>query len=309
MPSRLKIIPNRYLCGDLECGYTAAMWRLLFAFLLVSCSQEGTGPCRLQLVADLPVTLDHNRVDVTGQVKGTDTPFIIDTGAERTLLTNSTATFMLLARSQLSSTRLVGVGGAITNADVYADVQLGKAEFGQRLAVADIPGTGGLIGGDMLSAYDVEFDLPDHRIRLWRAAGCSAADLPWHGPRATIPIQVTGGERLRVPVTINGKPVDALLDSGAAISLLQADTAQGLGVTQAALAADPSVLVHGVDGGTIRLRVHHFDALAVGDTKVDALKIGIDNNALQGTQMLLGVDYLLGRKVWVSYRTGKMFVQ
>jgi predicted aspartyl protease len=285
------------------------MWRVLLAVLLVSCGQQGPAVCHLQMAADLPVNLDHNRVEVTGQVKGTDTTVLIDTGAERTLLTNGTVKYLMLARSQLSATRLVGVGGAVTDADVFADMQLGTASFGERLAVADIPGIGGLVGGDMLSGYDVEFDLPDHRVRLWRAPGCGAADLPWQGPRATVPIEVTGGKRLRVPVTIDGKPVDALLDSGASVSLVQGDAAQALGVTHAMLAADPAVTAHGVDGGTVRLFMHRFATLDVGAQRFTAPRIGIDENRLQSTEMLLGLDYLRRQKVWVSYRTGQMFVQ
>ena len=286
------------------------MWRLLFVLLLAACSQQETGPCRLQTVADLPVNLDHNRIEVTGQVKGTDTPLVVDTGAERTLLTDSTVSYLLLARSKLSTTQLVGVGGAVTDADVYADLELGHASFGQQLAVANIPEIGGLVGGDMLSDYDVEFDLPDKRFRLWRTAGsCGAADLPWQGPRTTIPIRVTGGEHLRVPVAIDGKPVEAILDSGAAISLLRADVAQELGVTYATLTADPSVLIHGVDGHTIRVYRHRFDTLTLGNERIVGPRIGVDENPLASTEMLLGVDYLRRRRVWISYRTEQMFVQ
>jgi predicted aspartyl protease len=91
----------------------------------------------------------------------------------------------------------------------------------------------------MLSDYDVEFDLPSRRVRLWKAAGCSAEDLPWTGPRTTVPVTVTGGERILMPVVVNGTPVEALLDSGASVSLLQADAARRLGVTAAILALDP----------------------------------------------------------------------
>jgi len=64
-----------------------------------------------------------------------------------------------------------------------------------------------------------------------------------------------------------------------------------------------------VDGSTIRLPMHRFDALSVGEERIGSPKIGIDENKLESTEMLLGLDYLRGRKVWISYRTGQMFVQ
>jgi predicted aspartyl protease len=283
---------------------------LLLVFLLIACSREPAGNCRLQLVADLAVTPNRNRlVEVSGRVNRTDTQLVIDTGAQRTVLTTGTVKSLLLAHSQRSVTRLEGVGGTVSNADVFANLELGGADFKQRLAEADIPGIEGLVGGDMLSDYDVEFDLPDHRFRLWHASGCGAGDLPWSGPRSTIPVQVAGGEWLHVPVTIDGKAIDAVLDSGTAISLLQTDAARRAGVTQKALAADPYVLVRGVDGGAISVRVHRFSFLSVGDDRITAPQIGVGEMRLGAPEMLLGLDYLRSRRVWVSYRTEQIFVQ
>ena len=101
---------------------------------------------------------------------------------------------------------MTGVAGTVSDADVYADLQLGRADFQERLAEANVPGIAGLVGADMLSEYDVEFNLPDGRFRLWRAPGCEAADLPWTGPRSTMPMRVTGGGQLRVPVRSMARP-------------------------------------------------------------------------------------------------------
>jgi predicted aspartyl protease len=286
------------------------MWRLLPALLLLAaCSNADSGPCRLQPVADLAATLDNNRLEVTGQVNGADTVLLIDTGAERTLLTTATVNALQLPRSQRSVTRLIGVGGAVSNADAFADLQLGDADRRQRLAVADIPRLGGVIGGDVLSDYDLELDLPHRRVRLWHASGCGAADLPWTGPRATIPVQVTAGNRIRLPVTIDGQTLEALLDSGANRNLLQAEAARRAGVSQAALAADGTAIARGIDGGAIALHMHRFGAMTVGGLRIDRPEIGVADFQIQSADMLLGADYLRSRRVWIAYRTGQLFVQ
>ncbi len=284
------------------------MWRLLPLLLLAACAGQA-GPCRLQPVADLPATLQGNRLEVVGKVDGADTKLVIDTGAERSVLTTATVAALRLPRSQRSVTRLRGIGGAVSNADVFAVLDLGSASLQRRLAVAEIGGLGGLIGADILSDYDVELDGPAHRVRLWRAPGCGAAELPWTGPRATVPFERTGGDLLQVPVSIDGHPVTALLDSGAGRSLLQASTARSLGVTGAALAADPGGLSRGVDGGAIAVHVHRFATLALGPDTVAGLGIGVGEFQLSGTNMLLGEDYLHTRRVWIAYRTQQLFLQ
>ncbi len=239
-----------------------------------------------------------------------DVPLVVDTGAGRTVLATSTVANLLLAHSQHEVTRLRGLGGTVSNADVYADIQLGGASFNARLAEASLPDIGGLVGGDMLSDYDVEFDLPHHRLKLWRESGsCGAADLPWTGPRATIPINVIGGEQVRVPVTIDGKTLDAMLDSGAGLSILRADAAQRLGVTGASLAGDPDITVRGVGSGVVGVRMHRFDAVTVGAMPIGAVPIAVGEAEFGSADMLLGLDFLRARRVWLSYRIGLLFVQ
>jgi predicted aspartyl protease len=282
------------------------MWRLLPLLLLAACAE--TGPCRLDQVADLPAAIDGNRLEVAGQVDGAAVTFLIDTGAERTVLNAGTVAALQLPRSQRSVTRLTGIGGAVSNADVFAVLGLGHADFRQRLAVAEIPDFGGIVGGDMLSRYDLELDVPNRRVRLWHAPGCHAADIPWTGARATVPVEVTG-DRLRVAITIDGQTLDALLDSGAGRSLLQADAAQRLGVTSAMLAADPAARARGLDGALVGVRTHRFSSFGIGGERIANPQIGVAAFQLSAADMLLGMDYLRSHRVWVSYRSGELFIQ
>lgn len=282
---------------------------VLVVMMLAGCSTGASGPCRLQAVADLPVTLVHNSIEVQGSVNRSDAWLTIDTGAERTVLTTTAVKSFLLAHSQRSRTLLTGVGGTTSDADVYADVQLGGANFQQRLAEADIPGISGLVGADMLSDYDVEFDLPHGRFRLWHAPGCGAVDLPWVGPRSTMAIQVTGEGQLRVPVLVNGKAFNAMLDSGSGVSLLRTDAAERLGVTSAGMAVDPQILVRGIGTGRVSVRLHRFSTLDVGGDRTVAPEIGVGEIQIGSADMILGLDYLRSHRVWVSYRTGQIFVQ
>ncbi len=275
---------------------------------LAACS-VATAVCHLQSAANLPAHLDAGRLLVTGQVNGAATSLLVDTGAETTVITRETVDALQLPRSARNQTRLRGVGGSVSNADVFADLDLGSVSANRRFPVAAVPNLGGLIGADILGQYDLAIDLPAGQVQLWRAAGCGLADLPWTGPRDTIPIQVTDGGGIHLAVAVDGHSVAALLDSGDGQTLLKTDAAQRLGVTQAALAGDRTIIGHGVDGGTISLRLHRFASLQVGQQRFQNATIGVGDLELAGTDMLLGVDYLRRHRVWISYRTGQMAVQ
>ncbi len=260
------------------------------------------------MAADLPVTLDGNRLEVMGRVDGSAAKLLLDTGAGVTVLTTDTVAALQLPRSQRSTRQLSGVGGAVTNADVYADLDLGGVSVRRRLAVANVPGLGGLVGGDVLGDYDLELDLPNRRVRLWRAAGCGVADLPWTGPRIAVPADAAGG-RLRVTAMLDGRATPALIDSGAGRSIVKTDAAIAAGATAAAIATDPVAVSRGVDGGAIAVRAHRFGSLAIGADQVARPVIGVSEFNLRGADMLIGIDYLRSRRVWLSYRSGQIFIQ
>lgn len=285
------------------------MRALVFVSLLAGCTLGSPGVCRLQAVADVPVTLARSNIEVPGTINRSRALFAIDTGAARTVLSTAAVKNYLLAHSQHSITHLIGLGGMVSDADVYADLQIGNANFQQRLAEAELPQIAGLVGADMLSDYDVEFDLQDGRFRLWRAPGCSAADIAWSGPRAKIAVHVTGDGQLRMPVTIDGVSLAAILDSGSTVTLMTTDAALRLGVTEAALAGDSRVLVRGIGPDSIAVRLHRFDSVSVGGDRIAPMQIGVGEVQFGTLDLILGLDYLRQHKIWVTYRNSAIYVQ
>jgi predicted aspartyl protease len=124
-----------------------------------------------------------------------------------------------------------------------------------------------------------------------------------------VPVEVTGGELLRVPVTLNGQKIEAVLDSEAPVSLIQTDAARRLGVTSSELGRDARVAVHDAGRGSTTARMHRFDMLTVGQEQVRNPLIGVADFKPATGEMVLGLDYLRDHRVWVSYRTGQLFVQ
>jgi hypothetical protein len=113
---------------------------------------------------------------------------------------------------------------------------------------------------------------------------------------------------LRMPVTIYGQKVEAVLDTAAPVSLLQSNAARRLGVTSAQLSADTNIAAHGVGDGAVQARLHRFGAMIVGQDRVVGPRIGVADFPLETAEMVLGLDYLADHRVWVSYRTGQVFI-
>ena len=112
--------------------------------------------------------------------------------------------------------------------------------------------------------------------------------------------------RLSLTARLNGRPVSALLDTGARSHVVSDTAALRAGVTQAQLAADPGGITSGVD---LREQVYHwhrFASLTVGrdTTRSPVLTVAPLSEPFD---MLLGSDWFAGREVWVSYATRQVF--
>ncbi len=303
------------------------MWRILPLLLLAACSDGTAGTCQLQKVADLPVVIKNGGMLVTGKLNGVDTQLTIDTGAGSSAVSAKTVKALGLHRIEEAETRhtrrggvvtsedfavnrIAGVAGEVEVFDVPVQLQLGGASSRRRMTVFPLDGINALIGTDVLRNYDVELDLPAHRIRLWNAPGCGSADIPWTGQRIEMPIQVTDSGSIRLDVAIDSKPFVGVLDSGAGITMMTPETARSLGVDPAALADDPSVRVRGIAGDVFAVHMHRFDTLRVGGERITKPMLGVSEAPLaMPGNLLLGIAFLNGQRTWIAYRTGRLFIQ
>ena len=52
------------------------------------------------------------------------------------------------------------------------------------------------------------------------------------------------------------------------------------------------MLVHGIDGGSISVRIHRFNFMSIGQDQIASPPIGIGESQLVSLEMILGLDYL-----------------
>jgi hypothetical protein len=295
----------------------------VFAALLFV-SPAANAACRVEARGAVPVDLVQGHVLVTVQVNGIPATFIVDTGAERTLMGDDVVRQLGLERDGWVASTILGLGGYEQRPNALPrSLRLGDVTLRRRtltgdtsvtvgpLPVREISGRpiAGLLGRDFLSPFDLDVDLPAHRLTLYEVRGCEGGFLPWTTPYAAIPATTPMGSALVVQVLIDARPLRALIDTGASASLITSPGMFRLGLTPELLARDPGGHGAGVGPAPILMHQHRFTELRVGpDAMRDAALWVAPVRVVPIVDMLLGADWLRTRRVWLSFATRQVFV-
>ncbi|WP_428485036.1 retroviral-like aspartic protease family protein [Rhodopila sp.] len=295
---------------------------LLFGFLTASGS--ASADCQVRKASSVALIVKDGSIMVPVEVNGATAVFILDTGAQRSLVTEAAVARLGLARDPWVGTTMSGIGGlnSRANADTRS-LSLGGVPLVRHtlnhdtsLTVGVLPRAAvaglvidGLLGRDYLSMFDLDLDMLAHRLTLYRPIGCAGRFLPWGGGYAAIPVSIPTEHALVLPVVLDGVALRALLDTGASSSLLGAPGMFRLGLEPARLGADQADQVSGLGPRIVTMRRHRFDTLRVGSQTIDRPLIWVGPIRLTPiVDMLLGADWLAGRRVWISYATRQLFM-
>lgn len=199
------------------------------------------GKCKFLRIVDWPARVVRNFVVVDGAINGQKVGIALDTGAQKSIIVRAAAVRLELALREAKGYRMMGFGGE-TKVDIATvdDFKLGEVSTkGVQLFVAgehdlDV-GVDVLLGKDFLRRFDVEFDLPNDAVRLYQPRDCDNVSLAYQTKETVweVAIDTVDERRPRISYTvhINGKPIEAILDSGATASVMTREHAASAGVT------------------------------------------------------------------------------
>ncbi|OAG77622.1 Aspartyl protease [Acetobacter malorum] len=277
------------------------------------------GLCHHERIARVPLHDDQGFLNIPVEINKHAASMIVDTGAEGSLLSPEAAERFQVQLDPSVHTLMQGTGGMgrmVPNV-VVRSLTLGGLETGPvSMPVGDLPGkpvtqppVEGLVGGDLLSHYDVEFNVAEGWLTFWSVkSGSSACAGPadWHVIYRAVPLE-SAGRRVIVQVLLDDKPLRALVDSGARSRILSDKAAEKLGVSARTLAADPGGLTSGVDGHQQVYHWHRFQTFQIGQEqeKAPVLTVAPIHDSVD---MLLGSDWFAAHRVWISYQTGMLYV-
>jgi predicted aspartyl protease len=252
---------------------------------------------------------------VTVLANGVPLKLVVDTGAERTVLTAGAARRVGGKPPEIQFRRsLSGVTGSLPGREVeFSGFTIGGVDIPWRRAMVvtivmptAFSAVDGVLGTDVLGKFDVDLDLPNRRMSLYEKGICTP---DWARSAAEIRIgRSAANDHLFFPVQLDGRRITATIDSGAQRTTLSAATARAMGVTEAMLAQDRAVRTSGFGGGQLASRLHRFASLTVGNITLNNPEIVVTALRLRGIDLILGMDFLRSRRLWLSYAGFRIFL-
>ncbi len=300
---------------------------LLASAALAACAQpqgertSSASECRLVSEATLPIQRSQGRFVVTAEVNRQPLRMLLDTGASRGGLTPPMVQALGLSQEWTKTIRFDSIGNLHDSQHPFLvhSVKLGPLEWFDRDVlsmnivradqVGDPESAVGLIGADILATHDVEFDFPSGEMTLYSVSHCGGDFIPWTGRHQTLRTELSAQGGLIIPIDLAGHPVRALIDTGSNVSSISRKSALAADVDARALEHDPSTTFTGPKGAPVPAHRHRFATLTIAGSTYKDVPIFVQEADFGSFDMLLGMDFLHSRKVWISYATGQVFMR
>ena len=285
--------------------------------LLTRCAPPETD-CTLHMVAQMPLQIQDDLLIVPAGIHGKIIHLVVDTGAERTTIAASASHHLDLIPDPRHTTQSLGIGG-ITRAPEASvgHLSLGGVEFPlERAAVAAFQlhsdhglDADGLLGADILLLFDLDIDVPNGQLTLYRPRLCPTAKPPWHEPAVEINGVRASGDRLLMPFNLDGVPGMAILDTGAQQDVLGLDMARRLHLSSlTSMAADPTITQHGVGPAEVIAHLHQFKLLRIGPLSQRSPRLAVTESEAGIGDAVVGEAFLRNRRVWMSFSNRQIYV-
>ena len=290
---------------------------LLLALLVAGCQAPSEATCELTTVAQMPLRVQNHLLVVPAGINGKMVHLVVDSGAERTTISEAAAQRLGLPHDPRYVNRSLGVGGMTTTTDVNIErLVLGGVHFPiNRVAVgsfnlqtAEGLKADGLLGADILLAFDMDIDVPSGKITLYRRRVCLDMRPPWDDPAIEIVGVKARKDRLLVPFELDNVAGLAILDTGAQGNVIGVDMAHRMGLNETSLAQDPAVRQHGSGPQETISRLHQFSLLRIGPVIEQSPRIAVLPSDFGIGDALVGEQFLQGRRVWLSFGNRQIFV-
>jgi clan AA aspartic protease (TIGR02281 family) len=288
--------------------------------------QAWADECHLMDYGTLPVEMVGSRATTIVKINGNNTRFMLDTGAFYNTMSSANASSLgLKLQPAPFGYRISGVGGAasIQQAHVKEFGILGTTLKNVDFIVGGTDMGNGVLGANLLDFADLEIDLAHGKLTLFKVDHCDKESLAYwvkDGKYNVADIESADSQydrRTFLAVTINGKKVRAVLDSGASATVLSHDAAERAGINFSAPDVKASSISIGIGSKPVKTWTVAIDSFSVGSETIQHSQTQvIDGKIGDNTDMLLGVDFLLAhhmfianskKKAYFTYNGGRVF--
>ncbi|HEY4943446.1 MAG TPA: pepsin/retropepsin-like aspartic protease family protein [Rhizomicrobium sp.] len=294
-------------------------------------------PLALVTSLDFKTTDDGLQIIVPITIAGHDGNMLVDSGAWVSQITND-------AVDKFGLERLHGVFGSMnvsgqeTTAHVMVPAKLGRLQ-GSNYALQVWPGGPfspdpsviGLIGSDILKKFDVDVDMTNKKFNLLSQDHCEGKVIYWPTSAvAIVPFTLMYDGKIQLTVKLDGRPVVAVLDTGADTTTLAQNVAEGnFGLKLGSADAPETGSLPGRSGAKTyehTFTTLDFEGVAVANPHISIIPDlfrsanEVDSSAHIGTHfadprmdssrraMLLGMNIMRHFHFYIAYKEEKVYI-
>jgi predicted aspartyl protease len=294
---------------------------MLLLWSVPACAEDQPQPkaCQMGRVAALDLkTGGEGMAFLNGTVDGHKGTFLIDTGGMGLVLSMSTG-FQLGSQPQRAFIGGEFVGGTKLDYTISA----------KRLQIGDITSVGPwfllapdhMLPSDAIGniqphalwpSYDVEIDFAQGKLSLFLANQCPGHVVYWtHKPYAAVPMVVDVNGHITVQALLDGKPIDAMIDTGsqsAMISLKAASHILDIDENTNGVSSLGSVVIN----NEVRAQRYRFpfksltfEGIAINNPRIEIADTGSDSRK---DPLLLGIGVLRQLHLFIAYDENKLYL-
>ena len=289
-------------------------------------------PCELKRVESYPITPDgfgHALVPVM-----LDKPrmLIVDTGGARSTLYESTVREMGLSpddakdvgrKSHYSSGDIVSFSGKVLDKVVTAPLlSLGVLQFqnptfsveaGSAPVSAGFSQAEGSLGPSHLMTFDVELDFGSKTLNLYLQHHCWDHVVYWAKDYAVVPFTISPEGHIEFTIALDGKPLKAVLDTGAPISSIDGKVAHDVFGISLPAETTPAQAAPSAEAVQM-LGYHRFTKMTFGKAQFDAPDFAITPDLMgsqsntAAPQAILGLREISAFHIFIAWTERRMYV-
>jgi len=295
---------------------------LLVAVMLAVLSQPAqadVGKCKINLIAKFPVVMEGPRASVAVSFNGKESRVWLDSGAFFNFMPKAKAVELGLATEALPvEFRVSGIGGNFTLelARVRDFGVVGPTLHNMEFIVGGSDSGNGFLGAELFGVWDTEIDLAKGAVNLFKENGCNKVNMAYWGAGMSVgEARLLAGQydkdyHIYVEVIVNGRPLRAVLDTGAPNSIIGRRAAERAGINLDAPQVVASLKISGVGVHQRQSWIARTQTISIGGEQISNSPIRVidDDGDDLGYDMLLGVDFLMAHHVLISLPQRKMFL-
>jgi predicted aspartyl protease len=312
---------------------------LLRPFSLVACALLLAGQaraaddkprCAYVQIASVPVhyTGPGLQITIDGIINGTPAAMLADTGAYHTAMTR-TGTEKRGLPLRMTGEHSYGIGGISrlynTRVDEFrtGPARTGKGWIDVLGDTGDAPAYDALVGAPFLLQTDLEISMAEKQFKFFRPKDCAddAFLAYWDANAIVIPFEYHRDQspNPHFTVEVNGEKMDAIIDSGASVTVIDSRAAKRAGLKLDAPGVKRLADLVGIGDSHVAHWSTVVDRFSIGRETVRNAEIGVmETNGELDVDVLLGDDFLRAhrvlfamsqKKLYISYTGGDAFRQ